>query len=245
MNTATIITGAQNIHDFESLYLKVRSIEGRLLSDEEVARLPECPAGNQYRKEWKIRSRSCSRLKRYISRKKKPMNILEAGCGNGWFSHQLASIPNAEVRGQDINVVELEQGRRIFNDRPNLSFTCRRLEELNPGSFDLVLFAASIQYFKDPLDVLGISLHLLRPGGEIHIIDSPFYKGQELKEARKRSAEYYEQLGMPGMKDFYFHHSMDALAHFKFHQIPDRLSVFYSLIGLKNPFPWIRINKQP
>ena len=245
MNTGTIITGTQNEHDFESLYLLVRAIEGRLLSDASVERLPDCPAGNQYRKEWKIRARSCRQLIRYIRKKRKPMNILEAGCGNGWLSHQLASIPDTQVTGQDINAKELEQGKRVFRDSPNLSFTLRRLEELNPGSFDLVLFAASIQYFKDLHDTLRLSLHLLRPGGEIHIIDSPFYHSKELMEARRRSAEYYEQLGVRAMKELYFHHSFDTLSLFDYHLVPDNLAAFQSLIGSKNHFPWIRINKQP
>ena len=245
MNTGTIITGTQNVHDFETLYLRVRAIEGRLLSDEAVASLPDCQAANQHRKEWKIRARSCNRLIRHILRKKKPMYILEAGCGNGWLSNKLVSIPHTQVTGQDINSRELEQGRRVFRNRPNLFFTRQRLEELNPGSFDLVLFAASIQYFKDLQDVLGLSLHLLKPAGEVHIIDSPFYHGKELMEARRRSAEYYEHLGMPEMKELYFHHSFEVLSHFNFHRVPDRLSAFQSLIGLKNPFPWILINKQP
>ena len=41
--------------------------------------------------------------------------ILDVGCGNGWFSGQLAAIASAKVYALDLNRMELEQAARIFN----------------------------------------------------------------------------------------------------------------------------------
>jgi SAM-dependent methyltransferase len=75
---------------FEQNYLQVRSAEGRLYSDAELAALPCVCEGHPLYDEWKIRKKSCQRLIVYLQQKASGLKILEIGCGNGWLAAQLA-----------------------------------------------------------------------------------------------------------------------------------------------------------
>src|SRR5258708_7832527 len=134
---------------FEKKYIFIRSMENRLYTDEELSKLPDIPPGHTHYKEWQIRKRSGRRLQCYLAAKKKDLEILEIGCGNGWLSHLLAEVPGTKVTGLDINFTELQQAARVFNDDPNLVFIHGDLRSgiLCDRSFDCIVFAASLQYF--------------------------------------------------------------------------------------------------
>ncbi len=66
--------------------------------------------------------RTARRLVHYLGARKKTLEILEVGCGNGWLTHQLADIPGTRVTGLDINFTELQQAARVFSNDPNLRF---------------------------------------------------------------------------------------------------------------------------
>src|SRR4051794_33766657 len=104
---------------FEADYLSLRKKEGRLYTDEEVARLPHVVKNASLKKEWAIRSASCQRLIKYLAGKKTKLSILEIGCGNGWLSNQLAAVTKTQVLGLDVNQTELAQAQRVFS-KPNL-----------------------------------------------------------------------------------------------------------------------------
>src|SRR6478609_3338202 len=74
------------------LYIALREKEGRLVSDEELLKLPEVNAFHIHLKEWRIRKKSCDQLLNYVAKKNRPLKILEIGCGNGWLSNRLASV---------------------------------------------------------------------------------------------------------------------------------------------------------
>ena len=117
---------------------------------------------------------------------------------------------------------------------------------MDPGvfkekKFDAIVFAASIQYFASLKDMIKNTLQLLRPDGELHIIDSPFYSFPELLAANQRSRHYYESVGFPEMADFYFHHSLDDLENYDYKILYDPNSLFNKLLRNKNPFHWICI----
>jgi len=97
------------------LYLRVREKEGRLYSDQIVARLPDIPADHPLADEWRARAESANRLAHYIARLPQPPRILELGCGNGWLSHKLASIGGVRVWGLDRGGSELTQAWRLFH----------------------------------------------------------------------------------------------------------------------------------
>ena len=167
--------------DFEDLYLAVRKRERRIYTDEQLRKLPDIDPLHIYAAEWKIRKRSCTRLVNYLAKKRRPLHILEIGCGNGWLSAQMAAIPGAKVTGLDVNQVEISQANRVFQ-KDNLEFIYDTFNENTFGDarFDVIVFAASLQYFPSVKMILNQSLALLNPGGEVHIMDTHFYK-QEME----------------------------------------------------------------
>jgi SAM-dependent methyltransferase len=226
---------------FEENYNLLRRREGRIFSDEEVQLLPSVSRKHPLRKEWRMRSRSCTRLMAWL-RKKEMIRILEAGCGNGWLSHRLSDIPGTEVVGMDINGEELSQAKRVFSGRTNLQFVHANLAMLRSEKFDVIVFASSIQYFPSLPGIIHEAQQQLRPGGEIHIIDSPLYETVQREPAQKRSAAYFEKMGFREMNDFYFHHGLEELDGFHHRILYDPRSHRRGFFSKPNPFFWVCIN---
>jgi ubiquinone/menaquinone biosynthesis C-methylase UbiE len=229
--------------DFEMIYTQLRQKEQRVYTNEEVARLPSISPGHIHYKEWLLRKESSQKLVAYLKRKKKALDIMEIGCGNGWLSKTLSTIPESRVIGTDINFSEIQQAANVFQGIPNLHFMYvdTGLRVFKEKKFDIILFAASIQYFKSLKETINNTLKLLKPGGEIHIIDSPFYALHELMAAKLRTQHYYESAGFPEMTDYYFHHCYDDLENYSYSKHYDPKSWRAKFLRNKNPFPWISI----
>ncbi len=231
-------------NDFEKIYISLRMKEGRILSDTEIARLPSISASSPLYKEWKLRKKSCHKLLHYLSANPQLSSILEVGCGNGWLSSKLATAADVEVLGIDINQVELRHAEKIFSlSKANLKFMYGdiRSEILADKKFDLIVFAASIQYFKSLKEIVNVALQHLTLQGEIHILDSIFYKMDEVSMAKKRSKKYFSDLGFPEMSGFYFHHGLHKLKPFNYSVIYNPQAWFNRLLHRGNPFYWISI----
>jgi SAM-dependent methyltransferase len=226
---------------FEELYIRIRNKEGRMYPDETVKMLPEVPATHPHFAEWIVRKRSSFRLIRHLTAKKKSFRILEIGCGNGWLCHRLSLIPGATVTGLDINHTELEQAMRVFGKVDNIRFV-DEVKEME-ADVDIIIYSASIQYFPDLAGMLQWSLRRLSSGGEIHILDSPFYGAGELSAAQKRTTDHFAALGFPDMARYYHHHPRAALKPFKPILLYDPWSVVARLLRRKDPFPWYCIKK--
>jgi len=229
--------------DFEDSYIALRKKENRIYSDDEVFQLPKISQKHPHYKEWLIREESMKRLVTLFEKKNKTLKILEVGCGNGWLSNNLSGIENAEVTGLDINSIELQQAERVFKNNLHLKFVHGKLDSLFHGKFDVVLFAASIQYFRSIEQTVNIALQHLNESGEIHIIDTHFYKKEELTNARTRSADYFAVNGFPAMTDHYFHHCFEELISFNFKVLYKPSFVKRKFFGNNNPFPWICIKR--
>jgi len=228
---------------FEQLYTTARQKEGRMYNDEELLGLPGIEKGHPHFGEWQLRKESYLRLKKYLSKSTSPMKILEVGCGNGWLSHRLSSLPGVDITAIDINNIELQQAERVFGHFPNLQFVCTSIDSTQLCAFDHIVFAATIQYFSSLKNVIGSAMQKLKPGGEIHILDTHFYKPKEVAEAKYRTTEHYNGLGCPEMSLFYFHHTLEDLNPFRY-EILYQPSFLRRRFGSdKNPFPWICIKK--
>lgn len=232
--------------EFEQLYIRLRQKEGRVYSDEEVAALPYIDKTHPHFKEWLIRKRSCKALVSYIKQKETFMNVLEAGCGNGWLSAKLASEVDVNVTGLDINIKELEQANRVFSRIPNVKFLPESLQSgfLGDEKFDMIIFAASIQYFSSLKQVIGHAIEHLTLQGEVHIMDSPFYLQSEIDAARQRTKAYYRSMGFTGMTDHYYHHTLNELDIFQYKILHHPHSWKNKLSIKKNPFYWIVIKNR-
>ena len=223
---------------FEQCYLAIRKIEGRLLPDDIVSQLPYVSGTHPLAKEWKIRAESCKRLCRYLASKRKPLQVIEIGCGNGWLCNQLSAITQATVTGIDINQEELKQAARVFS---HIQFVYGDLMEMNTEKrFDVIVFAASLQYFPSIKEILEHCLTLLKADGEIHILDTHFYSDHDLFEARQRTTNYFIEKGLAARNAFYFHHSILELANYH-HWLRYNPRSIISRMFYKNPFPWIVI----
>lgn len=205
--------------DQEALYLAVRAREGRLYSDADLRRLPRLPADHPLHPEWACRRRSFERLRRYLGRKGSGLRILDLGCGNGWLAHGLAQAGHT-VYAVDRNRPELAQGARVFGPAANLHFLYADVfdRRLPLAGLDAVVIAAAVQYFPDLGALLRRLFELLRPGGEIHLLDTPFYTTRTVAAARARTLAYYEALGCGAMGQYYHHHLAEELRSFNYRQ---------------------------
>lgn len=232
--------------EFENIYLQVRKAEQRLYTDKEVERLPSISKEHIHYKEWQIRKASLKNLIKHLQRKKKPLKILEIGCGNGWFSAALANAARSwTVTGTDINTTELDQATRVFGSIQNLNFSFFDVyaNEVITGKYDVIVFAASVQYFSSLTQVIEKSLSLLSPIGEIHLIDTIFYKNEMLAAAKERTDKYFSDLGYPMASKYYFHHSLEDLTGFEFVILEKPATKLQKLFGNRSPFYWISVKK--
>ena len=228
--------------NFEEIYIASRQSENRVYTDEEVVQLPFIDPNHIHHDEWQARKRSSERLKNYLGNKNKPLSILEIGCGNGWLSAKLAALKKSTVMGVDINQTELSQAQRVFSGMSNISFNPGGLKNIHPAKkFDVIIFAASIQYFPSIERIVRDAFSFLSEAGEIHILDSHFYYPNELESAKQRSLEYYHSTGFDEMADFYFHHSYNTLLNFKHKIIFNPYSLKNKMFRKNDPFPWICI----
>lgn len=228
---------------FTRLYLRLRKTEGRIYSNRQVANLPGVPTSHPYYREWKMRSYSCRKLQRYIEKHRHICNILEIGCGNGWLSANLSRIIKGSVTGIDINSLDIQQAKKVFREWPQVSFVEGDIRSgiLEDRKYDMILFAASIQYFFSLKEIIHVALAHLTLQGEIHIIDSYLYKPDQINEAKERSRRYFIDAGVPEMTHFYFHHNIKDLTPFKYHFLTNPASLFGKIRVHKNPFPWVVI----
>ena len=231
---------------FASSYWSLRRKEKRNYSDEELRALPYVPSHSAHAGEWKMREHSVRLLTRYLRKFQRPLHIAEIGCGNGWLSNRLAGIKEAMVTGLDPNPAEIAQAQRVFPPSQALHFIEAEFPAgISIHSQDIVLFASSFQYFESAESTILQSLACLKKGGEIHILDSPFYERAEQAAARSRSVNYFHSMDAEEMVPFYHHHLLDDILAFKpvFIRYPHENTV-RKWLGKHSSFPWICIRQQ-
>lgn len=241
------VLGTSRMDDpFEKQYIDLRMKEKRLYTDDEVRILPGLPVEHPHYQEWQARKISSIKLINFLEAKKKSLRILEIGCGNGWLSAQLSMIRQASVTGQDINFTELQQAARVFNGHAKLRFIYGDVFTgvLRNRKFDVIVFAASLQYFPSLNKILAFALDQLNTDGEIHIIDTHFYKAADLTAAKKRTEDYYRSMGFPNMSGYYFHHSVNELNHFRHRLLFNPSSWGNRILGKQQAFPWVCLKKE-
>jgi ubiquinone/menaquinone biosynthesis C-methylase UbiE len=233
--------------EFEELYLKVREKERRLYTDAEVSELPLISSSHPHYYEWLIRQSSFRQLLKYLQRKNKPLQILDLGCGNGWMTNKLISIPGSTVVGMDINGFEIEQAKRIFNKTSRVSFQSGNILNgvlFNEQKFDVIVMAASVQYFAEMKLLINRLKSLLNKDGEIHIVDSHFYSEKNIKAAKNSTRLYYQKMDCEQMAEYYHHHLWSQLSSFNYVLKNRSLikKITLKLFNVKqNYFPWIII----
>ncbi len=101
-------------------------------------------------------------------------SILDVACGTGEFARLLLEQnPQQQITGVDISESMLEIARNKLKTYPNLSLCCTSVKSLpfDNDSFNLVICANAFHYFENPELALTELKRVLKPKGEILILD--------------------------------------------------------------------------
>lgn len=194
----------------EDIYQQLREKEGWRVDDLVLQQFPQIPPGIPQEATWRFRMQSLHRFQRYLEKHlRKGSRILDLESGNKWISTAL-SRQGYIVIGLEPGIDDYLQANRVFGKNPRLSWHHGPLDSLGENhEFDLILLAASLQYFPSLTQVDQQLAPRLRASGSIHILDSKLYPPHQLAAARERSRQYYQAVGFPEMADYYFHHSIE------------------------------------
>jgi SAM-dependent methyltransferase len=226
---------------FEEAYIGLRKKENKLLSIAEIRSLPNLRSDHPDKKTWQRREKSVGRILDHLGRRSS-LKILEIGCGNGYLSAQIAKR-NHKVYGLDVNLFELRQAADAFG-ADNITWYCADIlhDTLPDAPFELIIFAASFHYFKDPVALIECCRQMLTANGEIHIFDSPFYSENEVVHAKQRSLDYFTASSAAPLSDFYSHNTLRVLQAYKPRMLYKPRPLLQRLLRIKDsPFPWLMI----
>jgi ubiquinone/menaquinone biosynthesis C-methylase UbiE len=233
---------------FEKLYLQVRKKENRIYRDDEIKLLPYASKINPHKNEWALRTKSFLRFKEYLSRKKSKLNILDLGCGISWLTGQLVKEFEHNYFCVDIKLAELEQAARVFENE-NIKFIYADIFSTTfpTNTFDIVIINSALQYFSNVSALMKELFFISKTYAEIHIIDTPFYTGNELMQAKNTTLKYYTSLGFPEMAGKYFHHTLEEFRYLRYNYLynPDSLKNKLSkfVFDQDSPFPWLIVTR--
>lgn len=105
--------------------------------------------------------------------------ILDAGCGRGVFSIELAKRHRqARVTGIDLDPVQIEKNTVIAREAglDNLEFRCENVAELPfENAFDCILSVDNLEHIDDDRKALDSLVRALRPGGRL-VVHVPGYE---------------------------------------------------------------------
>jgi len=99
--------------------------------------------------------------------------VLDIACGTGLITFPAAMAVGAQgsVVGTDISAVMVERGRDEAAKRGLANVTFERVDaealDFPESSFDAVLCSLGLMYVPEPLNVLRLVRHLLKPGGRM------------------------------------------------------------------------------
>jgi ubiquinone/menaquinone biosynthesis C-methylase UbiE len=122
------------------------------------------------------------------------VDVLDAGCGTGFLSLELASRGH-RVTGVDFAPAMLAEARRKAAEQGSaVRFEEADAEQLSypPGSFDLVVSRHVLWTLPHPDAAIDEWIRVLRPGGRLVVIDGQFDPGclTHQRENARTSAEY-------------------------------------------------------
>lgn len=172
---------------FRDAYGAHRAAEGRAHKGGELFDLPYLAKGPLAR-QWGVRARTFDAFMRRLLRPMaaelgRPVDLVDLGAGNGWLCYRAAmeghrctalDIREDEVDGLGASGEYLAAKPGLF-ERAISSFDSLPLPS---HAVDLAVFNASLHYALDLAVTLKEAVRVVRPGGMVVILDSPFYRSE-------------------------------------------------------------------
>ena len=178
------MTASSALSRFREEYGAHRASEGRGYEVAELRSLPYLQTG-PLAKQWAVRARTFDTFVTRVLRPAtqtlgRPPRMLDLGAGNGWLSwratHEGSTAVALDIRDDHIDGLGAASG---YSDGGTVGFErivgTFELLPLPPADFDLVVFNAAVHYATDLAAALREARRVLRRGGTLAILDSPFY----------------------------------------------------------------------
>lgn len=224
-------------------YEMIRKAEGRGSESADYYRsLPFKDTTKKFEKQWAIRAKSYQALIKQIiipleAEHPRPLRILDLGAGNSWLANRLA------LRANHVTAVDLllntydGLGARVYYET---DFTSVQAEfdylPFRDYKFDLLIFNSSLHYSTSYQLSLKEAVRVLKPKGQIVIMDSPLYKNEQSGIQMLSEREKYF-LATFGLRSDAMQ-SKGFLTYSKLDQLADRLSLEFDVFTPNYGFAW-------
>jgi SAM-dependent methyltransferase len=176
---------ASALQSFAKDYAAHRQAEGRGYAGDDLLALPYVRSGPLAR-QWSVRARSFEVFQGRLIRPMaaaaaRPLNVLDLGAGNGWLSYRLAleghSTTALDIRDDGIDGLGASAPFvQRAGGRMQVAIAPFEVIPAPDACFDIAVFNASLHYAVDLPAVLAEAFRVVRPGGRLAILDSPFYR---------------------------------------------------------------------
>lgn len=125
----------------------------------------------------KLIGKSSDRLEKMLkivrNLKQEPENILDIGCGTGYFAHLLKVMyPNAKVYGVDISRTALSIGRNKYKDIKFLKADAEIKLPFKDNMFDLLISGEHIEHVRD-IDQTLLEINRVTKNGGVLVVTTP------------------------------------------------------------------------
>lgn len=168
---------------FAREYACHRASEARNYTTEALFKLPYLRTG-PHASQWRIRACTFDAfvarvLEPTAARTPGPLDVADLGAGNGWLSYRVACSGHhalaIDIRDDSVDGLGAAEPFLHLVPRMRCIVAPFHALPLPSASIDIALFNASLHYATDLTAALGEAVRVTRPGGQIAILDSPFY----------------------------------------------------------------------